>query len=372
MKKIIFSILLTIILNFAFAFPRLEAYQQGSINIRVPVSWAVQIDENQGAIYLREDPNDSLSPEIFFITIVNTNNNNPQTLIKQAIQNMSNLGMTNIQVIDSQEINNVNGLMTVISGTRNNQAVKSAFISFANGDAIALAGFNARTDRFDDLGGTDLIYVTVGGQDPAQYGASNIQNLGNSQLAIDPLCSNPNDEIYYDLDYCIYERLTKSENQQEAVDIAYLFGSWEYFDSSSDAILGESAIPYQNTLTGELIYDSNGTALSINLYNNGIYEILYLYDITSSGCNSKVEAFEQGSYQFNGLTLSLSNGTFRNTISACGQADKDYNGRIQAAKINLVFQDKNKLFFELDCSIHQYIVACGNYGKHLFGLERLR
>ncbi len=95
MKKIILIIFL-LITSFIFDFPPLQAYQQGSVNIMVPLSWAVQVDENQGAIYLQEDPNNPEGAEVFFITSANSNNTNLQILINQAIQNMRNIRMTNI------------------------------------------------------------------------------------------------------------------------------------------------------------------------------------------------------------------------------------------------------------------------------------
>ena len=363
MKKVLGLLLF---LNFAFAFPPLQSYQEGSIRFNLPVSWAVQVDEQQGTIFLQENPNDLASPQIFLLTAT-TNNNSPKAMVEQASQNMKNLGMSNIQILESKPINN--GYMMLISGSRNNQAVKSAFISFTNANSIALAGFSANSNRFDELGGVNLIYVTVGGQDPTQY-ADNSSNSVAANSKIDPLCLNPNDDIYYNLDYCVYQRI-KAQGNNIPVDISNIFGTWEAIETYAN-ILEDGSGSYQNTVTGEIIQDSSEYAVDINLYNNGKYEIYYLYNIISGGCKSSVSAYETGDYQIDGRTLKLANASFQNNISQCGQREQRYSGQLNDDSLELVFASQNKVFIDFDCNLRQYLVSCDNFAKQLISLTKIR
>ncbi len=366
MKKIVLIIFL-LTTSFVFAFPPFEQYQQGNINIRIPQSWAVQADEANGTIYIVENANDPNSPGIFFATTANSNNLSPKEVIDETINDMINSGLSNYQVISSENLDG--GLMLVFTGTMQNRVLKTGLVAFANQNAITLAVFSAEANRFDELGGIALLFVTVGGHDPAQYAATNPQNNKpqTSNAAMSAECTNPNDFLY-DAEYCQYERLTLA-TQRQAVDISYLLGQWDFamnFPSFDGAA-------WENIATGNVSYDSSGKGMSIVFHNNGTYDIIYLQSLSSGGYNSEVKAYEHGTFQYDGLVVRLTKTSFEGTISTLSGAPTsmvETGQRIQPSNIEAVFLNQAELFLQFNCNNRGYIIGCNNYGQYLFKLAK--
>ena len=362
MKKVLGLLLL---FNFAFAFPPLQPYQQGSVQMNVPVSWNVQIDEQQGLINLQENPNDPNSPQIFMIVQANTNNVSPTALIQEAVNGLTNSGLSNVSLLDNQSLEA--GSMTTISGNMQNKAVKVALVSFTSGNYITLAVFNAPSQRFDELGGANLIFVTVGGQDPAQY--SNTQNSAPLQNSanLSAECIDPNNFLY-DAEYCVYERYLASDARQP-VDISYFQGKWDF--AISIPSYGGSA--WENIATGDISYDGSGKGMSIIFHKDGSYDIIYIKDISSGACYSAVKAYEHGNYQYDGLKVNLSKTSFEGTISTCGgqpTAMTETGQSIRPESMDVVFINQNELFMQFNCENRGYIIGCNDSGEYLFKLTR--
>ena len=364
MKKSPLILFLNLLIGMAFAFPPLQPFQQGSVSINLPVSWQIQIDESRGMIYIREDPNNQNSAEIFLISGPNQNNVSPKSMIEQAMQNIKDQGFANMTLQDSQEL--PGGLMAVISGDKQGVAYKAAFVSFVNQNMISLAGFSTTANHFDELGGAALIFVTVGGQDPANYGSTNPIANQTANNSIDPECNNPNMDIIYNTDYCKFNRAMAS---RQKVDPSYLIGSW------SEAVGLPMQDSYKNTQTGEISYDSMGHGISIIFHNNGSYELLRVSGSTSAGCVNTIKSYEKGNYSFDGLNLQLANGQAEVSSSFCGGPFKPFTERVVPETASVVFVDANHVYIQLNCNARSYMqnsVSCNGYGQSLVSLTRGR
>ena len=362
--------LLSLVLSLAFAFPPLQPYQQGSLSINLPLSWQIQVDETQGLVYLRENPTDPNSAELFLLTGQRQNNIMPKAMIEQAMQNMKDQGLANMVLIDSQDL--PGGLLAVISGDKQGLAYKAAFVSLANEQMISLAGFSALAEHFDELGGAALIFVTVGGQDPANYAGNGWNNntnnptTSNPASADDEYCFNPEMDVMYNTHYCRFKRLML---KQQDLDPSFIAGSW------TEA----SAIPtldtYENTVTGELKEDAMGSGVRLEFHPDGSYEMLWLFSFTNMGCDNSIKAYEKGRWQFDGSLLRLSDGEFQVSSSYCGGEEKSYSGRTKAETDKTAAVDANSIYVQLSCTARDYwqdSVSCNALGENLVLLTRAR
>ena len=360
MRKSIFLALILSVMSLAFAFPPLQVYQQGPINIRIPSNWAVNYDAANGAISIVEDPNNQASPFIFWATQTNSNNLSPQAVVEQSINNILNSGLSDYQLISSENIQG--GVAVIFSGYKQNQLLKTAIIVYANQDSLTMAMFSAPANRFDELGGIALIYVTVGGYDPADFAQQD--TIGGSAANNNSGCFDPND-IMYEFPYCGFARA--KANGHTPVDSSFIIGDWTYAEG----------VPfpdqYQDTNTGEISQDSMGGGVNIIFHPNGSYDIILLTSSTFNFCTNILKGSESGQYSFDGEKIRLFNANYEASSSLCGGAEAPFSGKVIDNTAEFVYLDRNSMFVKLDCKARGYMedsLLCNDNGENYLKLFR--
>ena len=357
MLKSFTSLLVLLIISFAFAFPPFEQYNQGSFNIRIPANWTVNADEAKSTIYIVEDPASSTSPAIFFTEQANINNLSPQAVIEQTINGLINSGFSNYQLISSQNIEG--GLSTIFSGYMQNQFTKVGLIVFGSQNSLTMAMFSAEANRFDELGGIALIYVTVGGYDPSEYtNSQQNQNTSGNNSA----CFDPND-YSYEYNYCKFAR---AKAQNITVESNYIVGDW------SNATGLPLLDTYENETTGEISQDSIGSGITIAFHPNGRYDIIYLSTSTVRFCTNTIKGFENGQYSFDGKKIKLYNASYEASSSYCGGPYKPFTEKLIDNIADFAYIDQNAMFIQLDCNLRDYMIDCDGFGNSIEILQRKR
>ena len=315
--------------SYAFAFPPLVPYQQGNTQVISPQGWIVAIDEAQGIISINENPNDPAAASLLMFIVTQQANLNPETAAQTFLTNT----VTNFQVIEQNLVDNNGGLLVTVTGTVDGISAKVAVLSFYDIDfgVIRIAVFAATPQRFEELGGAELIFVTFGGQDPNQLASNQpTASYGDVLTCEDFFGSYTNYSeltIDYDKHHCIIKN-----GQNVSANIIY--GAW------SEAASTPSQGTWENVVTGQVTYDSSGYGMSLLFHEYGRYELLYLYAASNSGCSNKVEAYEAGNYSFDGqnLLLSLQPERYEANLDTCyGPPSKTTGNNLPLDKLEIGF-----------------------------------
>ena len=324
----------------------------------VPVGWALQVDEAQGLVYLQEDPADAFSPDILMLSVFNEQGLSPELAIQQAL---ANTGIINATVVEQQSLEG--GLLVVVEGFLQSVFVKLALVSFTDltTNTLSVAMFSSPAERFDELGGAALIFVTVGGQDPALYEAS-MPSASSASTEVDAWCFEQ-DSVVYGSDYCVYLRAMQA---RAAVPPELLAGQWTY------ALSVPTGDVWQSVDNGDLSFDASGTGMAIFFHADGQYDLIYTWSSTQNFCTNSVKAFESGQYQFDGLSLTLSNSVFKSELSTCGGTPGIYEDTVSAQTLELAFSSANELALVMSCEAHAYMISCNDLKTRYFVLQRGR
>ncbi len=346
--------------SYAFAFPPLVPYQQGNTQLMTPQGWTVAIDEVQGIISINENPNDPASASLLMFTAAQQANLTPEIFA----QNFLTTAVANFQVIEQNLVDDHGGLLVTVTGTVDGIPAKVAVLSFYDTSfgVLRLVAFAATPQRFEELGGAGLIYVTFGGQDPNQlannqpttgYGEQTT-NYGGALVCEDFIGSYTNYSeltLEYDKHQCIVKNSQSVANN-------VLLGKW------SQALGSPSAGTWENVVTGEVSYDSSGYGISLLFHENGQYELLYLYSASNYGCSSKVEAYETGSYSLDGqsLSLTLQPESYEANLDTCyGPPSKTSGSNLPLDRLEVGFHP-NLADMALTFRCREFVISCADDG----------
>ena len=227
---------------------------------------------------------------------------------------------------------------------------------------IRLAVFAATPQRFEELGGASLIFVTFGGQDPNQLASNQpTASYGGALVCEDFLgsYSNYNDlTIDYDKHQCVIKN-------RQSVAANIILGKW------SEAASTPSQGTWENVVTGQITYDSSGYGMSLLFHQDSRYELLYLYSASNYGCSSKVEAYETGSYSFDSqnLLLNLQPERYEANLDTC------YGPPSRMSKSNLPL-DRLELGFHpslpdmaLTFRCREFMISCADDGYFAYAFK---
>ena len=370
-KRVSSALLITSVLSwvffFSFAFPPLESYDNNGYVFNVPVGWQVDIDEQQGLINLKEDTNDPFSADIFALTIFNQQGLSAYQANEQMVLSME---LSDVYLLDQQDVEN--GSLVVISATLQGTPIKVALLSFVDiiNNSLSMAVFSATTERFDILGGAQLLFVTIGGEDPALYENSTIANSNNQTGAGTNIASNiidydqmcfQQDSVTFGADYCVYQRAI---SVRTPVSTDLLLGEWSY------ALSVPTGQVWEDSLTNGLSFDASGTGMAMFFHADGRYDIIYHWSSSYNFCTNSVKAAESGRYSFNGSSLILQDARSKAELSTCGGTPNIMENAIVPSQLEIAFVDANQLSLELSCDNHSYMIACNNKNTRYFVLER--
>ncbi len=174
----------------SFAFPPLTPYSYGDFSFMTPQGWTVNIDEAQGSIIVSENPNDPNASLLAMVLSLNPNNQMTPEIIMQNFFIQPDFQQYNITELGREYLNN--GALWVVAQL--NDGAEVAYltaISFADplNSTIALSFFLALAERFIELDGSTLPFVTFGGIDPAQFEQNYASNV-TSPSTIDTTIGN--------------------------------------------------------------------------------------------------------------------------------------------------------------------------------------
>lgn len=346
--------LMIILWSICLAFPPLEPYQQGAYVFNVPVGWTVQLDEAQGLIYLQENPDNPVGADILLLSTINQNNFSAEQLLEQAILST---GLSDYTILSQDYV--ANGFLVTIDGFMDSAAVRVALFSsvdFVN-NTFLLASFAATPERFEALGGANLLFVTVGGQDPSYFEASTQLPSGVSNA--DAGCFIQGD-VVYTADYCVYLR---AMSNPLAVTPDMLVGEWTYAVSIPTGDVWEQG--------GELSFDSSGSGLAFYFHSDGSYDLLYSWSSSYNFCVSSAKAFEEGGYQFDGRSLQLVDASFSAELVNCGSEPTIWQEAIPGESLELAFISEHELAVVLSCEIHPFMIDCNDNKTRYFVMQRV-
>ncbi|MEM6430729.1 MAG: hypothetical protein AAF708_15930, partial [Deinococcota bacterium] len=164
------------------SFPELVPYQG---TVKVPQGWMTQYDAASGTLLAQEDMADANSPSLLGIS-VRDQGVAPAIALEQLL---ISTGFEQMNIL-SEEVLGGDGRIRVLDAVSEGEPVRAVFAVFrdANTGTLNAYGFGARRQRFDELGGVDLLMVTLGGLELSQLSRVNI-----------PEGSSANTGIYNDL-----------------------------------------------------------------------------------------------------------------------------------------------------------------------------
>jgi hypothetical protein len=164
------------------SFPTLVPYQG---TVKLPEGWVTQYDAANGTLLAQEDMNDANSPSLLGIS-VRDRGVAPVVALEQLLVST---GFEQVNIL-SEDVLGTDGRIRVVDAVSEGEPVRAVFAVFRDADAGTLNayGFGARRRRFDELGGVDLLMVTLGGLELTQLSRVNI-----------PAGSSANTGIYNDL-----------------------------------------------------------------------------------------------------------------------------------------------------------------------------
>lgn len=371
MMKYLCTLLLFVIASYgasyAFAFPPLTPYQHASgIAFNIPQGWQVNVDEVEGTVLVFEDANDPSAASLGWF-MASAEQGTPEEFIAYFIENT----LSNFQVI-SAEANGTN-YYAIAQGQIDGIQAQLAFISFSDASTglLSLLVFAATPDRFDALGGADLLLVTFGGQSPDSLqtspsaGNAHTQQgqAGGRQFYVQqsPECFDVND-IFYNLSFCQSIRILAHSVSPSAQAIQ---GTW------GEVTGAPSMSSWLNTTTNQISYDSSGMGIQLIFDNQGRYTIAYRYNITSAGCISLSEGFETGRYQFDPATLQISlvDAQSEVTLTTCGNTSQPFQGETPALQVNVGFGNNGEMVIDMPCRDYMQ-VGCADNGYRKLLLHR--
>lgn len=360
--------LLFVIVSYAFAFPPLTPYQHSSgMGFYVPQGWQVNVDEVEGTVLVFEDANDPSAASLGWFT-ASAEQGTPEEFMAYFIENT----LSNPQVI-SAEANGTN-YYAIVQGQIDGIQAQLALLSFSDASTglLSLLVFAATPDRFEALGGADLLLVTFGGQSPDSLQTS--PSAGNAhtqqgQAEARPFyaqqgaeCFDAYSDILYNSDYCHSIRILAHSVSPSAQAIQ---GTWS-------EVTGAPAMnSWQNTTTNQISYDSSGMGIQLSFDNQGRYTIAYRYNLTSAGCSSLSEGFETGRYQFDPATLKISlvDAQSEVTLTTCGNASQPFQGETPALQVNVGFGNNGEMVIDMPCRDYMQ-VGCADNGYRKLLLHR--
>lgn len=169
MRSLIISVSL-MLLNIGLAFPTLTPYSYGNFSFMIPQGWTVNIDEMQGVIMVSENPNDPNASLLAMTIAANPNNQITPEIVMQSLLTQPDFQQYNITELGREYLNN--GALWVVTELNDGQEVAYlTAVSFADtvNGTITMSFFMALAERFIELDGSALPFVTFGGLEPAQF-----------------------------------------------------------------------------------------------------------------------------------------------------------------------------------------------------------
>ncbi|MEM7735634.1 MAG: hypothetical protein AAF267_07565 [Deinococcota bacterium] len=160
------------------SFPTLVPYQG---TVKLPEGWLTQYDAASGKLLAQEDMSDVNSPSLLGIS-VRDQGVAPVVALEQLLVST---GFEQINIL-SEDVLGGDGRIRVIDAVSQGEPVRSVFAVFrdANTGTLNAYGFGARRRRFDELGGVDLLMVTLGGLELTQLSRVNIPENSSANTGI--------------------------------------------------------------------------------------------------------------------------------------------------------------------------------------------
>ena len=171
--------------SFSFAFPPLTSYNYGNFSFMAPLGWTVSVDEAQGSIIISEDPDNPLTPILAFVMTPDPNQQLTPDMAMSGFLTQPDFQQYNITEIGREYLDN-GALWVLVQLDDGPEVVYASAIAFADSSSstVALSFFFGLAERFVELEGATLPFVTFGGLDPAQLeGLANTNEITVSQQA---------------------------------------------------------------------------------------------------------------------------------------------------------------------------------------------
>ena len=274
--------------------PALAADSSGRSPMLVPAGWTVGV-QNQGQLaflHIDERPGAPDSPQLAMISLPLASGATPQAVVQQVAAQF-----TGVQVLAQQALPG-GGLFVVVAGKIGEIPAKAAIMGTSDGNNAYAAFFVAPTHRFDDLGGTGLLLASL-----------QMNALPSAPVASAP--TSPMGGMAAAPDVVSYEGQLAMLASRQKVDPKLLVGSWSH---GTSAPMGDV---YREVTSGSLSYDAIGHGDMMQFNDDGTYAYIYSYSQTYGGCQNTIQRQESGSYQFDGMTLTLQPKGFEANLCTC-------------------------------------------------------
>lgn len=298
MKSLIIFLLLSLTITLQ-AQPLMQADYTGTTAYLVPQGWTVTTDQQQGVYSWQAQarPNDTGSPGLMVIAMADPGND-----LREMAQYLLQQAVTGLQV---QNEVRPNGTEVHFQATGTVQGLPAQIVAMAMRDQtnFYLAAFAAQPRDFQSLGGDQLLYQSLQRTNPFRGGA---QAPGMS-----PATGSGATGAQLNMqDVAVQEALLRQGNQ---LSPAQLQGRWVQVVSMS------TGDDYQSITSGAIRRGERGYGHMLELRANGQYQLTYLYNSFSGGCEYQANVVENGRYQISGQQLTLQRTAYQGQFNVCGQ-----------------------------------------------------
>ena len=271
----------------------------GSTQSQVPAGWTIstQQDGQISTWQAQESPGASGSPGLLVLAMTDPGMDLElvtTTLLQEVAQNLQ---VTN-------RINNPAVTHLLIDAEISGISAKLATIALQDQGWLYVGIFAAPDNRFQELGGAELLYQALR-QDNPYSATSSISSYQGGAL-------NMQD--------------TNIQNQilQQGVNVpaSALVGSWL---QSFSMLTGDDYLTNDNSIRTE----ERGYAHMLELRKDNSYRLTFRYQSYSAGCPYEAQAVESGRYEVSANTLTLARGSYKVDYNICGNKSVEHNSQLE-------------------------------------------